>query len=110
MKASDILSFNDLKTSEVKVKEWDCTLTIRELGLDEGIKLFAMARAYSEDEPTLSAADVAQVVVWGVIDPETGEQVFSDEDVPALAKKNRKPLMRLYAKITELSGEDAEKN
>ena len=107
MKASDILSCNDLKTGEVEVKEWGCTLHIRELGLDEGLKLFSMVK--DEDE-SLSGEDVARVISWGVIDPDTGERLFSDDDVPSLAKKGRRPLMRLYSAITDLSGEDAEKN
>jgi hypothetical protein len=109
MKASDILSFNDLKTSEVVVEDWDCTLHIRELGLEEGLRLFSMVSS-SEVGDMLKADDIAQVIVWGVIDPKSGKQLFSDEDVPTLAKKSRRPLMKLYGAITDLSGEDAEKN
>ena len=109
MKASDILSFNDLKTSEVVIEDWDCTLHIRELGLEEGLKLFSMVSGDDESN-MLKADDIAQVIVWGVIDPKSGKQVFSDKDVPALAKKGRRPLMKLYSAITDLSGEDAEKN
>ena len=109
MKASDILAFNDLKTSEVVVEDWDCTLHIRELGLEEGLKLFSMVSG-SEEGDVIKADDIAQVIVWGVIDPKSGKQLFSDEDVPALAKKSRRPLMKLYSAITDLSGEDAEKN
>ena len=109
MKASDILSYNDLRVGEVEVEEWGCTLHIRELGLEEGLKLFSMAQDVDEN-PTLDANDVAQVVAWGVIDPETGGRLFSDDDVPALAKKSHKPLMKLYAAIAALSAEDAEKN
>ena len=108
MKASDILSFNDLKTSEVVIEDWDCTLHIRELGLEEGLKLFSMVSGDEGD--MLKADDIAQVVVWGVIDPKSGKQFFSDKDVPVLAKKSRRPLMKLYSAITDLSGEDAEKN
>ena len=108
MKASDILSFNDLKTSEVVIEDWDCTLHIRELGLEEGLRLFSMVSGDEGD--MLKADDIAQVVVWGVIDQKSGKQLFSDKDVPVLAKKSRRPLMKLYSAITDLSGEDAEKN
>ncbi len=109
MKASDILALNDLKTAEVYVDEWDHTLHIRELGLDEGIKLFSMAQNLDEN-PTLTGDDIAQVIAWGVIDPETGERMFTDEQVPELAGKSQKALMQLYAAIAALSGDDAEKN
>ncbi len=109
MKAADILHINDLKTSTVFVDEWDVTIHIRELGLDEGIKLFSMAQNL-EDNPTLTGEDIAQVIAWSCYDPETNERLFSDADVPALAKKSQRPLMQLYSAITELSGDDAEKN
>lgn len=108
MKASDILSCNDLKTGTVEVKEWNCTLHIRELGLAEGLKLFSMVK--DDEEAILGAEDIAQVIVWGVVDPDSGEPLFSEDDIPVLAKKSRRPLMRLYSAISDLSGEDAEKN
>ena len=110
MKASDILLCDDLKTSVVEVKEWNCKLHIRELGLDEGIKLFSMAQNLDGNNPTISGDDIAQVIAWGVIDPDTNERLFTDKDVKKLAKKSSKPLMTLYKAITDLSGEDAEKN
>jgi len=110
MKASDILGLNDLKTKVVKVDQWDMDVTIRELDLDQGMQLFGMISNISEDSPTITAEQVAQVVVWGVVDAESGKYVFSDSDIPKLVKKNRVPLMFLYQEISSLSGDDAEKN
>ncbi len=109
MKASDILFLDDLQTKVVKVKEWDCELTIQELGLGDGLQMFSMVSDI-EDNPVLEADQIAQVIAWGVIEPETGERVFSDDDVSALAKKNRNALMFLYQEIITLSGEEAVKN
>ena len=109
MKASDILEFSDLKTKVIKVKEWDCKLTIRELGLSDGLKMFDFV-VDTDDKPTMAAEDVAQVIAWGVIDPETSERVFSDDDVAALATKNSKAMMFVYREIMSLSGGEAEKN
>ncbi len=108
MKASDILNFDDLRTKVVKVKWWDCEMTIRELGLDDGLKMFSMVKDL-DDNPSINAEDLAQVVAWGVID-ESGERVFSDDDVSSLAKKNSKPLMFLYQEIISLSSGEAVKN
>lgn len=109
MNASDILNLNDLQTKVVRVKEWDRDITIKELGLDDGLKMFDLVRDVDES-PSMAAEDIAQVVAWGVVDPETLERVFSDDDVPALARKNMKVLMFLYEEVMSLSGKDAAKN
>jgi hypothetical protein len=57
----------------------------------------------------MDADQVASVVAWGVVN-EDGERVFSDDDIPALQKKAREPMMFLYTEITGISVEDAEKN
>ncbi len=108
MKASDILQFDDLATKTVKVKELDRELIIRELSLDDGIRWFQMAQELN-DKLVLDAEDIAKVVAWGVIN-ESGERLFSDEDIPSLKAKNRNALMFLYTEITKLSGANAEKN
>jgi len=110
VKASDILGLNDLKTKVVKVDQWDMDVTIRELDLDHGMQLFAMITNVSDEKPTITAEQVAQIVVWGIVDEESGKHVFSDSDIPKLVKKNRVPLMFLYQEISSLSGDDAEKN
>jgi hypothetical protein len=110
MKAADILDCADLRTKEVDVPVWGRKVTIRELGLSEGLALFAQVREFDGNSVSLDGEAIARVVAWGVIDPATGERVFSDADVPKLARKNRTPLMFLYQEITSLSGEDAEKN
>lgn len=108
MKSSDILGLSDLRTKTVRVKQWDCDLTIRELDLENGVKLFAMVSEVDGDF-VIDAEQIASVVAWGVID-ENGDRLFSDEDIPDLKKKARGPLMFLYTEITSISGEDAEKN
>ena len=110
MNASDILDLNDLQTKVVKVKEWNREVTVQELGLDDGIKMFDLVRNLDDDKVVITAESIAQVVAWGVVDPETNERVFSDDDVAALAQKSRKALMFLYEKIMALSGGDAAKN
>lgn len=109
MKASDILNLNDLRTKTVRVEHWDCDLIIRELDLEDGVRLFSMVKDVGDGEYVMDADQIASVVAWGVID-EDGERVFSDDDIPALRKKSREPLMFLYTEITGISVEDAEKN
>ena len=109
MQAADILGFKDLKTKTITVDAWKCELTIRELSLDEGIGMLSMA-SKDDGEDTLNAGDIAQIVAWGVINPETDERLFSDDDIPQLMRKNPKPMMEIYMEIASLSGGDAEKN
>ena len=109
MNAADLLGFSDLKTKVVKVKGWECSLTIQELGLDDGIKMFDGVKDI-DDKTVMTANSIAQVVAWGVVHADTLERVFSDDDVPALAKKNTKVLMFLYQEIMSLSGDGAVKN
>jgi hypothetical protein len=108
----DILDFNDLRTKEVKVPQWKRTVTIQELGLQESMLAFGSIKPDNEGKVTLDHLDIAQIVAFGVVDPETMERVFSDKDVPKLARKNHKALMLLYTSITALSGsvEDEVKN
>ena len=109
--SQELLAFKDLRTTEVKA--WGQTLTVQEQGLQESMVSFGPDSKVSKDgKITLNAIDIARVVAFGVIDPESLERVFSDEDIPTLARKNRDTLMRLYHAILELSGDpkEAEKN
>lgn len=110
MQAKDILDFVDLRRGTVDVPEWNTTLTVQELGLEQGLEVYKMIQSMDGDKATMAAKDIARVVAWSVIDPDTGELVFSDSDVPKLARKNRAALVRVYQAITSLSGEEAEKN
>jgi len=109
--SQDLLDCNDLRTKEVEVPQWDTTLTIQELGLQEHMQAFGSIKPDDDGNVTLDYLDIAQTVAFGVVD-EKGERVFSDEDVPKLARKNQKALMLLYTAITSLpiSVEDEVKN
>ena len=106
-----VLGTFDRATKKVHVPEWDVTLTVCELGLEEGLLL---AEMYGTGEKvSLTGRDIAQVVAWGVLD-ENGDRMFADEDVAGLSKKSRHALMRLFTEISQLSAagafEEAEKN
>ena len=100
----EILDFDDLRTLEVEVPQWKRTITVRELGLQESMLAFGSIKPTSDGQVTLTHEDIAQIVAYGVIDPETNERVFSDGDVPRLARRNQKAMMLLYVSITGLSG------
>lgn len=99
-----ILGANDLRTKTVEVPEWGCSLTVCELGLSEGVKLAKLYSSVSDSGTvSLDAEDIARVVSWGVLDPQTGERMFSEEDVPSLARKSQSALMGLFRAITSIS-------
>jgi len=107
--SEEILGFDDLRTKQVTVKEWgNKTLSIREPDLHQVLKSREMV---VDGDVQLRALEIAQTVASSVID-EHGDRVFSDDQVPRLARKNRHALMFLYNEILALAGtlEDAEKN
>ena len=113
MDLSELLDFNDLRTDEVYVPQWKQKITVQEQGLEESMVSFGPDSKVSKDGTiTLTAKDIARVVAFGVIDPKTGDRVFSDKDIPTLARKNRDALTLLYHAILSLSGlpKEAEKN
>lgn len=107
---SELLALDDLRTKQVTVPVWNREVRIREMGLQESLAMFA-GNNVKDGKVTLDAEDFARVVSCCVIDDD-GKRVFTDKDIPALARKNRRALMFLYNEITGLSGnvEDAEKN
>ena len=110
MNASDILELSDLQTKVVRVEEWKRDVTVQELHLEDSLKLLDSAGDLEADTVVLTAENIARVIVWGVIDPDTRKRVFSDDDVAALAQKNHNALMFLYKEIMSLSSEAAAKN
>ena len=108
----DLLDYNDLRRKEVEVPQWETTLTVTELGLRESMLSFGSLEIDSDGHVELTYDEIAQTVAFGVIDPETGERVFTDDEIPALARKNTQALKLLYKAIADLSGsvEDEVKN
>jgi len=108
----DLLDYNDLRRKEVEVPQWKTTLTCQELGMQESMLSFGALEIDDDGHVELTYDEIAKTVAFGVIDPKTGERVFTDEQIPALARKNTKALKLLYGVITELSGsvEDEVKN
>ena len=105
-----ILALNDRRTKSVYVPQWKQTVTVQEMGLDQGMKFARMVGAGS-GKVEIQAEDIAGIIAGCVVD-EAGERVFSDEDIPVLARKSQKALLFLYHEIVALSGdvEEAEKN
>ena len=111
----EILEMDDLKREEITVPEWGKKrkVTIRELNGEERSQLYEICMVDGKFEASLMAP---ALVTLSIIDPETGEKVFTIEDREKLWKKNGKVVHRISEKAMRLSGlgekdqEDAEKN
>lgn len=103
-----ILAAQKMKTKEVSVPEWGdetSTVTITELTAREAQALGAKAKDNEAEAMSLW-------VIAGVIDPETGARMFSDDDKEALALLGAGPILRVGTAVVALcgmSGEEAKK-
>lgn len=111
--ADDLLSISDLKTKRITVPQWKREIVIKELGLLPIMEMYQSMNLADVDSGKIEVKplDIAKIVSLGVVD-DSGNQVFTEEHIPALAKKNRAALMFIYGEIMSLSGadEDIEKN
>jgi hypothetical protein len=97
----------DLRREAVHVQEWDAEIAIRTL----------TARERSEWEMTLfdnkgnvtQRSDMREQLVGRcLIDPETGERLFDDAELPLLGGKSAEVLDRLFAVARRVNGIGAE--
>lgn len=97
-----ILSTDDIERTTVKVPQWDVEVGVRSMSAAERVSVFR--RAQDED----GNLDMPQLVVLLVaectFDPATGEDVFSPDDVEALANKNGDALQIIASEALRLAG------
>ena len=107
--ADEILSFDDTLYTEVECPEWTpkgekevAKVRIRSMTTETGL---AFAEALADEKPQFEVMIIA--VADGVVD-ENGEPIFSRESIKGLAKKNIKPVQRIFNAISELSKPDVD--
>lgn len=101
---NSILTANDLPKEKVDVPEWGGHLYVRALN---GVERDQVERMAVSDTVS-KAAIVAMVAV-----DENGEQLFTNDDIPALEKKNGTALLRIVNAaftLNFLSDEEAKKD
>lgn len=99
-----ILAASDSPIDVVDVPEWGVTVGIRSMS--------ARSRAYvmelSQTEDGIDAARVeamwSRTLVGCLVDPETGDRIFDDEDMDALMEKSAHVVERLWTACFERSG------
>jgi hypothetical protein len=100
-----ILAAHDLPTEEVEVPEWNGTVVVRGLtgeGRDEFESSTTVLRGNTAVRDTANIR--AKLVAYCVIDHETGEPAFTQQDVAALGKLSGVALNRVWAVACRLSG------
>jgi len=99
--ASKIFEADDIPSRLVEVPEWDVTLKVRGLTSGETLNIYGSETDDREEQMQL-------ILLRSVLDPETDEHVFSEEDRGEITKKSSKATTRLIAVCMELSGEAAD--
>ena len=100
----NILTANDIKREEVQVPEWGGVVLVQGLsGRDRDQLEASMIQGKGKDTKVSLDNLRAKVVARSIVD-ENGNRIFSDADIPALAKKSALALNRVYEVAQRLSG------
>ena len=108
-----IRSVHDIKSNfdieEIEVEEWGGSLGVRALStgqLERWQESFLVQP--KNEKPHVTKERIrnanARLVVLGACDVETGEPIFTDEDIPQLATENNKGMSKVAEAIQRLSG------
>jgi len=103
-----ILEAKDLKTERVDVKEWGGEIIVSELGGLAAVEFWEfLAPGDGEDEGAVVSQNVkrmfkAVAIAHCVVD-EDGNRLFSNEDIPTLARKHPKVLSRVFDVVDRLN-------
>lgn len=100
-----ILASSDVATELVQVPEWGVELEVRGLSAGQWTRITnaSVRKVAGEVTPDLSRL-YSLLIVAGVFDPKTGEQVFTESDAVAVMNKSMKPIERLAKTVNRLSG------
>jgi hypothetical protein len=102
-----ILQANDLKTEQVRVDEWDVTLTIRTLsGKERDAFEASMVKISKTGQAKQDIANIrARLVALVVIDPDDNNlPVFTEADIPELGGKSALALDKVFSAAQRLNG------
>ncbi len=100
-----ILQANDIRREDVDIPEWGGKVCVRGMTGSERDAFEEMILAGRGKDAKVNLRNIrAKLVAQTVIDPETGQYLFTDDDIKALGKKSAKALARVYDVAQRLSG------
>ncbi len=102
-----ILKTNDITTEIVDVPEWKIKVKIRSMSAGERTKVQQAAADQKSGKVDLGVL-FTETVLLTVLDPETNERAFLDEDREALFNKNGAVIEMLATKALSISGMNKE--
>lgn len=89
-----IVQAQDLKTEVINIPEWGMDITIRQLSSQLVNDIQDLLAKTKEDDRYKNY--IPMFVAFSIIDPDTGERVFGNNDVSLLAKKSGVVLKKIY--------------
>lgn len=109
-----ILTAKDLKHEDVTVSEWGVTVRVQGMDDEQHGTYQAKAAALRMKQQQNQNLDMevemryrrAELLVQCLLDPDTGERIFTDGDAKKLAKKNTGIITALYNLLHKLSDLD----
>lgn len=102
-----IFTSSDIQIEMVEIPEWGVTVEVRGMSGGDRSEIIDRVQNASSDGEKVGAGDmVFEVIVACAYDPETGRQVFTEDDIPTLRTKAAKALDRIAEVGFRLSGMD----
>lgn len=106
---SDILKADDVQTEDVAVPEWGGKVALRGLSGAEGdFYTKSLVRGKGKKATTDLTNMTAKLCAKCIVDPESGERLFNDQEVAELGRKSASALKRVFKVAARLSGLDDE--
>jgi len=101
LSASDIMDAKDIETVDVDIPEWGGFVRLRTLSGEDAVRFVELVK----NDPTGAAL---KIVALSAVD-DSGNQLFTHEQVELLKRKSMKAIMRLQKEAMRLNGlsEDA---
>lgn len=101
--AAELLAIDDLKKETVEIPEWKTSVIVRELSAGEKEWIDSNTKKNGKTVSEVKDAKIlAQICAFVVVD-DNGDRVFSDAQVPFLAKKSGAAIERILAVTGRLS-------
>jgi len=92
----------DIESEVVEVPEWGVTVEVRTISGARRAEIFSRA---SDEKGNIQAADAyIALIIAAAHDPETGETIFTKDDITWLKEKSAKATERLATVAARLAG------
>ena len=107
----DILSVQDCKVVEVNVPEWGGSVFVKVMSGKQRDAWEASVVSRKDKDGKINTAGLRSMLVATCVCDESGNEIFTAEDIPEIENKNASVLQRIFdeaAKLNGLTGESAE--